>query len=80
MRKLFPLTEENLGLLDDKLAEKVRKLFLELPGSCTKMMPRSITVRTTLRPLPFFAVVTFFFLWKRMSRSDICVLSLMPWR
>ncbi len=31
MRKLFPLTEENLGLLDDKLAEKVRKLFLELP-------------------------------------------------
>lgn len=31
MRKLLPLTEENLGLLDDKLAEKVRKLFLELP-------------------------------------------------
>ena len=31
MRKLFPLTEENLGLLDDKPAEKVRKLFLELP-------------------------------------------------
>lgn len=27
----MPLTEENLGLLDDKLAEKVRKLFLELP-------------------------------------------------
>lgn len=31
MRKLFPLTEENLGLLDNKPAEKVRKLFLELP-------------------------------------------------
>lgn len=31
MRKLFPLTEENLGLLDNKPAEKVRKIFPELP-------------------------------------------------
>lgn len=31
MRKLLPLTEENLGLLDNKLAEKVRKIFPELP-------------------------------------------------
>ena len=31
MRKLLPLTEENLGLLDNKPAEKVRKIFPELP-------------------------------------------------